>query len=160
MKDNCVLDNLQANQKKLNPDTILSGMPQNIWAIKECGEILYINHYAAKILGFNSPKELIGKNVYDVTLNNKADLKQVEVIKKNDQEVLAETKPILFKEEICINGERFCFLSYKKAIDVGKGKGVMGVAVDITGAIRRTVSVNIIEEGASSIKDYFSKPGD
>ncbi|HJN38403.1 MAG TPA: PAS domain-containing sensor histidine kinase [Gammaproteobacteria bacterium] len=119
-------------QYTLSSEKILAGLPQNIWAIKSCGEILYLNDNLWKVLGFRNEDQPIGQNIYDVTLRNKADIKQVEMIKKNDQEVLAETKPILFEEEIFIKGEIFCFLAYKKSIDIGGARGIMGVAVDIT----------------------------
>lgn len=137
---------------------ILGTLPQNIWVINQSGQILYLNDNLIKLLNYKSVDQSSRQYIYNLSLENGADEKQIAMIKKNDEEVLAEVKPILFEEEVYVEGELKCFLAYKKAINLEGERVIIGVAVDITD--RRKLEKDLLKskeiaESVSQAKTRF-----
>lgn len=99
------------------------------WKNKD-GVYLGCNLIGAKLAGFNSPDDVLGKTDFDLLPQNAA-----EAFRKNDVEVMTQEKEISFEEECCLDdGKITILLSYKRPLYDKNSKmvGIVGNSVDIT----------------------------
>ncbi|MDR1057668.1 MAG: PAS domain-containing protein [Coxiellaceae bacterium] len=98
------------------------------------GVFLGCNRYAATLLGFKDPKDVIGKTSYDLFPKTGADLLQ-----KQDKIVLETGHKVIFKERIVTSsGETQIHSCSKSPLRDKTGKiiGVVGNSFDITNRIK------------------------
>lgn len=105
-------------------------MPGYIYWHDRHHAMLGCNDNEARMFGFNSRYEMLGKTPYDLVPKEKA-----EKVIENNEYIFATAKP-LFSEEVIVNGygeERTCF-SHKVPLknSLGDVIGILGISVDIT----------------------------
>ncbi|TAK78440.1 MAG: PAS domain-containing protein, partial [Gammaproteobacteria bacterium] len=109
---------------------LIALMPGNIfWKNKE-GYFLGCNNTTAKILGFSSPNEIIGKRSADVM-----DAKLAKMVEKTDQEIMASNKEKFFEEVgLNENKEPAIYLTHKVPLcnQAGEVIGLLGIGFDIS----------------------------
>jgi two-component system, OmpR family, aerobic respiration control sensor histidine kinase ArcB len=112
---------------------ITESLPQYIFWKDENSIYLGCNQNFAKLVGLNSPQEIIGKTDYD--LNWQSTGHTAEAFREGDKETLAG-KFLTNQEEILVlpGGKRVITLVSKQPIlDKGKSIGIVGYFTDITG---------------------------
>lgn len=122
-------------------EKIVALMPGLIYWHDRNGVVLGCNNEEARVLGFSSRYELIGKTPYDVFPKEVAD----RLIKNNDL-ILNQGKPHILEEEIVIlNGEERSYLSQKVPLKNIEGDiiGFLGISLDITE--RKKIEKQLIE---------------
>ena len=144
-------------QNMLASEMPLDMLQQNIWAIQEGGMILFVNEYAAKLLGYASPKEVVGRNIYEITRENLGSEEQVVQVRANDEKVLNDRKDMVFFEKVNIHGRVRSFLCNKKAVTIDGCKAVMGSSLEITDALKNTHSPHIFSQDSSTITSGLEK---
>ncbi|MFT3742273.1 MAG: PAS domain-containing sensor histidine kinase [Gammaproteobacteria bacterium] len=129
----------QIAETKLTLNTIMESIPAHIyWKDKNC-ILLGCNFLQAENFGFNSPKEMIGKNNYEILRNTKTSEKLVkkegDAITKADQEVINNKITLTVEEPLILpNGKKVIYLSKKTPLynEIGEVIGILGVSFDIT----------------------------
>ncbi len=112
-------------------DFVIEFSAGNLYWKNEKGIYQGCNGSFARLLKLGSPKEIIGKNDFEL-LNDK---KLAEKINKADLETINSGQEITIEEKgLDVNGGPAIYLSKKVAIQDEKGKsiGILGVSVDIT----------------------------
>jgi PAS domain S-box-containing protein len=105
-------------------------LPHSIYWKDMKGVYLGANLHAVKMVGLNSPEDIIGKTDYDFNPKDKADK-----FRKNDLTVIKTGKTIYVEEtSVTSSGTILYQLSTKKPLRNNEGViiGVMGITVDIT----------------------------
>lgn len=115
-------------------DNILAVLPEQIYLMDEHGKIIGCNEQQARVFGFSSYKELIGKNIYDVANRLGWDKSIPDNIRANDLFVMKNNQTVVAEECVTLGNEKRFFLSHKKPFFDDKGKivGVVGVSIDTT----------------------------
>lgn len=113
---------------------LLQHLPENFYWVDENSNVLGCNENQARILGFKSAKEIIGKNVYSLGQIVGWEKEVADRIRQNDLEVMQTRKIIKVEEELFIDGEVKTYASVKSPL-IGLNDeviGVFGVSVDVT----------------------------
>ena len=110
-------------------EQIVKNTPGHVYWKDVNGTYLGCNLEQAKSFGFDNPKDVIGKNDFDLLTPDVA-----PVIWKNDQEVMKSKKTLIIEEEAVMLGEKGIWLSHKTPLFDSKGEvtGILGVSLNIT----------------------------
>ena len=136
-------ENQQLKQKAihlLNYDTeimplkeIITFMPGNMFWKNKQGYYLGCNNNLAKLLGLNSPAEIVGKRLED--FNYIHPFSDLEALNQVDQSIM-ESKKGQFLEEIGVNEHNEPAIYYSQKIplldSIGEVIGLLGISIDIT----------------------------
>jgi len=109
---------------------VLSVMPGHVYWKNTDGVYLGCNEEQAKIAGFNSSQELVGKTDYDLLPKDEA-----TVLQEIDQQVIRGKKSYSIEEPVTLpNNKKAVFLSHKIPLEDLEGNiiGILGVSIDIT----------------------------
>jgi len=133
-------------------DGIVASLPINIFWKDKQGRFLGCNERVAKLLGFASPDEIIGKTQYDLHAGH-PELTQALVAV--DQEVMKKNK-VKIIDEIGLGptGELNHYLTYKTPLrnKAGKAVGLFGFSYDINE--KTQVEAALIEENEQIQKKW------
>ncbi|MDX2164196.1 MAG: PAS domain-containing sensor histidine kinase [Gammaproteobacteria bacterium] len=113
---------------------ILDVLPENFYWVDKNGYVLGCNANQARLFGFNTAEEIIGKTIFDIGKKLGWTKETAKMVRKNDLLVM-KTRAQLKAEESCVlDGEARTFLSYKNPLIDKKDKvmGVFGITIDIT----------------------------
>ncbi len=111
--------------------TLIDHLPLNVFIKDVNSKKILVNKAESDFLGFDHPRDLLGKDDFDLLPRKTAELSFEE-----DQKVMNSLKPILGKENTCEkhDGSITTFLTSKIpliAID-GTAKGLVGISLDIS----------------------------
>lgn len=117
------------NTPGLDLQAIIDQLPVHLYWKDRHGRIMGCNALQAKTLGFESPQELVGKNMHDLFSKEEAD-----AIVVMDQEVLVRGEPITRHETVTLHGAEWHSLSKKVPLTNKSGEviGLLGVSIDVT----------------------------
>ncbi len=111
--------------------TLIDNLPDLIYVKDVDGRFLLANVAVARIMGANSPSELLGKNDFDFHARELAALYH-----EDEQAVIRSGKPLLAREEECRDpeGKRMHLETTKVPLRDASGKvtGLVGIGRDIT----------------------------
>ncbi|CAN0600067.1 unnamed protein product, partial [Ectocarpus sp. 12 AP-2014] len=117
------------NEKLLR--TLIDNLPVNVYIKDTESRKVLINKAECEYLGVKDPKEVIGKNDFDLY-----PFKTAEKIRAEDLKVMNTLEPIIGKEtkKITLEGKSTSFLSSKIPLLNSKGiaYGIVGISLDIT----------------------------
>jgi PAS domain S-box-containing protein len=116
--------------KPIHVDSILQYMPGCMYCKDANGVYLWCNEAQAKVLGFKSPKEVIGKTDYDLPWRQNA-----KTLLETDQRIMHSRVPEEVLEELAnINGKLMVMLTKKSPLFDDKNNviGIIGISIDIT----------------------------
>jgi PAS domain S-box-containing protein len=121
------------NEIRNHFESIITQMPGYVYWKDLEFKYLFCNEAASsEILGFSSPKEIIGKTDYDFGW----DKKLVDEYRKVDEEIIRTGKPKLgFHEQLILNkGKVIEFLVNKMPLRNNSGNvvGIIGITIDVT----------------------------
>lgn len=140
---------MQANKdvfKSSIVDSFLE-MSVNAYVINADHVLLYCNHHQAIALGHNNPKDIVGKNLYEMH-----PIDEAEKLANNNALVLKTGEEHIFEEQLTIPGKQKVFSSQKRPFYVeGKLLGVMGFSIDITEQKAYEKQLKAAKETAESI---------
>lgn len=112
---------------------LLDNFPFPAWIKDRDGRYLAANRQMATFLGFPSPKDVIGRTVYDIAPTDIADIST-----DSDRRVLASGRPKHYEEQYPVLGDKRWFEVYLSPVSFeGAHVGTVGCTWDITG--RRTM---------------------
>jgi two-component system aerobic respiration control sensor histidine kinase ArcB len=116
--------------KKLSAEAILNSLPGHVYWKDVNGVILGCNQQQAISFGFKNPKELIGKNNFEISPKPEF----AEIWSKSDQEVIRTGIAKVVEEPAIINGLEVIVLSHKLPLkdDTDKIIGILGTSIDIS----------------------------
>lgn len=114
---------------------MLKDFPQQLWILKQDGEIVFLNKNLEKVtyqVSGSKYKDFEGRNLYEI-MRNTAPKPIIEMIKKNDQIALKRKHAIVFEEEVK-QPKHQVFLSVKKRFIDEKTQDIylLGMSIDIT----------------------------
>ena len=111
---------------------IIASLPGNVYWVDQKGILLGCNQNQAKSYGFNNPEDVIGKQLKDISSDDKSTINH---ILENNLQVIKSGKPASFEESLTMpNGAKLTMLSKKVPLRNKQGEvvGILGVSVDIT----------------------------
>ena len=107
---------------------LLDNFPFAAWIKNKEGRFLAVNRQLATLLGLSSPKDLVGKTIFDV-----APAALAEINAENDRAVLVSGKPKRTEEQLPVGGENRWFEIYLSPVSFdGMNIGAVGCTWDIT----------------------------
>ncbi|MCP8352057.1 PAS domain-containing sensor histidine kinase [Candidatus Synchoanobacter obligatus] len=114
----------------------LDHYPQQIWALDEEGNIIFVNQSLKRLflsIAQGDVKEFVGSNLYDF-METIAPKPVAEMLRRNDEIAIRGQGTMVFEEAVQVDDEVRTYLSYKKGIvSLGDNKSyLLGVSVDIT----------------------------
>ena len=119
----------QNNEKLLN--TLIDNLPLNVYIKDTESRKILVNKSECDFLGVQDPKEVLGKNDFDLYPK-----KIATQLREEDLSVLQTQKPIISKEAINIkrDGAQTAFLSSKIPLidNTGNSYGIVGISLDIS----------------------------
>ncbi len=111
-------------------ENILALVPGNVFWLDREGIFRGCNNNMLKLLGLKSLSDYVGKTYEDLY-----ETKHIQLIKANDQKVMAQNKPMVF-EEVALNkdGTQLIYLTKKTPLhdDQGNVIGLLGTSIDVT----------------------------
>lgn len=113
---------------------ILDVLPENFYWVDKNGVVLGCNNNQAKLFGFNSSNEIVGKTIHDIA-KKLGWSKEISTAVRNNDLMVMKTRNSIKAEETCIlAGKLKTFLSYKHPLFNNKQEvvGLFGVTVDIS----------------------------
>ena len=128
-------EQVEANIKTIDNEkllrTLIDNLPVNVYIKDTESRKVLINKAECEYLGVKDPKEIIGKNDFDLY-----PLKAAEKIREEDLKVMNTLEPIIGKEtkKTTLDGKSTSFLSSKIPLLNSKGiaYGIVGISLDIT----------------------------
>ncbi|MEO9478923.1 MAG: PAS domain S-box protein [Maribacter dokdonensis] len=128
-------EQVEANIKTIDNEkllrTLIDNLPVNVYIKDTESRKVLINKAECEYLGVKDPKEVIGKNDFDLY-----PFKIAEKIREEDLKVMNTLEPIIGKEtkKITLEGKSTSFLSSKIPLLNSKGiaYGIVGISLDIT----------------------------
>ena len=113
-------------------NNIVRNVPGAIYWKDINGVYLGCNDFEAKIVGLQSPDEIVGKTDYDLPWRNNAD-----ILRYTDNRVMESQLPKELIESSIIDGKRLIMLSNKAPLydEQGKVIGIIGTSIDITARV-------------------------
>ncbi|MDF2529874.1 MAG: sensor histidine kinase [Gammaproteobacteria bacterium] len=117
-------------QTQFTLDNILANLPGHVFWLDKNELILGCNNLQAQSIGYNSPKEIIGKYLYNLIPEE-----EFTKLHQANQEVYSSGKPLEVEEELTrADGRKGVFLSQKVPMRDKQGNivGLLGIAFDIT----------------------------
>ncbi len=124
------LKNLAIEKLEVYLDNILKNVPGSIFWKNRDGIYLGCNDFQAKMAGFNSSREMIGKTDYDLPWKNIAD-----VLAQTDQRIMQTGKSEeLLETPTLVDGTELIMVTKKAPLYGEQGDiiGIIGTALDIT----------------------------
>jgi PAS domain S-box-containing protein len=133
LKDDLVRLSNEGTKTEEHLNWIIDHLPGNIfWENKE-GQFLGCNKHMLQWLGLSSKKELIGRNLLDISSNHQIDKESLIAARQNDLQVIQTKEDLIFEETILQGDKKVCFLSHKSPLMSGNEcVGTIGVAMNIT----------------------------
>lgn len=115
-------------------ESILLSSQNNIYWMDTQGCILGCNDQQARVMGFSSRMDLIGKNIFDIGNLLGWDEAIPQRIRENDLYVMQTKETIFVEEHTLFEGEEHFYLSSKSPMLTSDGTviGVLGIATEIT----------------------------
>ncbi|TDS11610.1 PAS domain S-box-containing protein [Maribacter caenipelagi] len=117
------------NEKLLR--TLIDNLPVNVYIKDTESRKVLINKAECEYLGVNDPKEILGKNDFELYPSESAEKSRAE-----DLRVMKTLKPVIAKETVNtrLDGKQTSFLSSKIPLLNGKGiaYGLVGISLDIS----------------------------
>ena len=109
---------------------LLDLIPANVYWKDRQGVCLGCNQTQAKVLGFKSSEEMVGKSAYDLGIS----AKEQEHIFYNDERVMSSGESLRLEEMTTINGDAVIYISHKIPLfdDQGQVVGLFGISFDVT----------------------------
>lgn len=135
---------LQAENDTLH--NVIEILPGNVYWKSVQGKFLGCNNNMAKVAGFQSPKDLIGKYTYELFEKNLA-----ASVKQNDDEVILLGKELNYEEKgVNIDNQPAVYLSKKIPLHHSSGEliGTLGLSFDITERKQMEEELKIAKEKA------------
>jgi diguanylate cyclase (GGDEF)-like protein/PAS domain S-box-containing protein len=119
----------RSEQQRVYTQALLDNFPFLVWLKDKKSNFLAVNRPFAEATGLNEPDLLIGKSDLDVWPEDLA-----ETYRKDDAEVMKSLVKKDIEEEVCNEGERKWFETYKAPVIDSDGKlfGTVGFARDIS----------------------------
>jgi two-component system, OmpR family, aerobic respiration control sensor histidine kinase ArcB len=130
-------------------DEILTLMPGNIFWKDITGKLLGCNNNNANFFGFSSPEKMIGLYTKDLVPEENL-AKQID---ENDQEIMVSGRGKFFEESgLDINKQPAVFFTQKIPLydALGKVKGLLGIAIDITERKKIEMELKLAKEKAEA----------
>jgi PAS domain S-box-containing protein len=111
-------------------ESILNNFPGTIFCKDKRGVYLGCNLFTARLVGVNSPEEVIGKTDYELPWPRET----TQACRANDEKVMMTGTPLIVEEDVTIDGQYYIFLSHKSPLKDKDNNiiGVLGIAIDIT----------------------------
>jgi two-component system aerobic respiration control sensor histidine kinase ArcB len=121
---------IMKKSKVLSAEAILNALPGHVYWKNVDGVILGCNQQQAISIGFNSPKEVVGKTDFDFPGQEEFAATWV----KNDQEIIRTGVAKVVEESTLIDGREVIVLSYKAPLKDENSKiiGILGISLDIS----------------------------
>ncbi|MGC1182185.1 ATP-binding protein [Legionella sp.] len=121
-------------------------VPGNFYWKNKNAQYLGCNQTLLQTLGFASVNELVGKTDFDLWFE------YAESLKKNDELVIKEKKPIFFEETVMLNGKKMFFTVIKMPLldDEGNIIGILGNSLDITELKKAQDDLPVAKEAAAA----------
>ena len=135
---------------------VLSVMPGHVYWKNTDGVYLGCNEEQAKIAGFNSSQELVGKTDYDLLPKDEA-----TVLQEIDQQVIRGKKSYSIEEPVTLpNNKKAVFLSHKIPLEDLEGNiiGILGVSIDITERKQMEEDLRKAKEAAERARPVLLEP--
>lgn len=125
----------QLRMSNIYLENILDNLPEPIYWIDENSVILGCNEAEAKIFGFKTAKEAIGKNMYDIAKILGWEREIPQILIKNDKEIMrTQTAKSVEESVLSLHGKARTFISHKAPLfDENQNViGIIGTSIDIT----------------------------
>lgn len=129
-------------------EALLALVPGNLYWKDTNGVLQGCNNNLAKLLGLNSPKEIVHKNDYDI-----ASKVEAEAIRKIDFEVMSHKQEQVNEERYTLpNGSQIWYLTQRSPVldEQGEVVGLIGISFDITDRKKMEDDLRIAKEKAEA----------
>lgn len=150
-------DEIQTLKNANYLNSILNILPEQIYWMDTEGRIIDCNQHQARVFGFKTKEELIGKNIYDVAKILGWQRAIADKIYWNNKQVIENNEPLIEEEMIKVDDEERFFLAHKNPFLDKKGNviGIVGVSIDITDR-KRAEEYRIKNEMAEKVNKFLN----